>query len=222
MASGSGTDLKRDGLRVVRTSPVGRDVWGVVVVGLGVIVGLWLLRTGTPPVSVAAPPRPAPTTSPAAVPAAPEAASAEPSAAPPTIPTSRGAKLRALRTLGITPRRGPDGKPQIDAAPVIGALNAAGIHDGIAAFPPPGTDPPRSGVIVPDDWVLPEGYMRHYQTTDDGDPLPPILMFHPDYTFTDEQGNPIAIPPDRIVPPELVPPGLPVRMLELPAQGRPR
>ena len=105
---------------------------------------------------------------------------------------------------------------------MIGALNAAGIHDGIAAFPPPGTDPPRSGVIVPDDWVLPEGYVRHYQTTDDGEPLPPILMFHPDYTFTDEQGNPIAIPPDRIVPPELVPPGLPVRMLELPAQGRPR
>src|SRR5262249_19522480 len=138
MASGSGTDLKRDGLRVVRKSPVRRDVWGVVVVGLGMTVGLWLLRTGAPPVSVAAPPRPAPPPSPAAVPGAPEAASAEPSAAPPTIPTSRGAKLRALRTLGITPRRGPDGKPQIDAAPVIDALNAAGIHDGIAAFPPPG------------------------------------------------------------------------------------
>ena len=222
MASGSGTDLKRDGLRVVRTSPVRRDVWGVVVVGLGVIVGLWLLRTGAPPVSVAAPPGLAPTTSPAAVPAAPEAASAEPSAAPPTIPTTRGAKLRALRTLGITPGRGPDGKPQIDAAPVIGALNAAGIHDGIAAFPPPGTDPPRSGVIVPDDWVLPEGFVRHYQTTDDGEPLPPILMFHPDYTFTDEQGNPITIPPDRIVPPELVPPGLPIRMLDISAQDRPR
>ena len=115
-----------------------------------------------------------------------------------------------------------DGIRVVRAAPVIGALNAAGIHDGIAAFPPPGTDPPRSGVIVPDDWVLPEGYVRHYQTTDDGELLPPILMFHPDYTFTDEQGNPIAIPPDRIVPPELVPPGLPVRMLELPAQGRPR
>jgi hypothetical protein len=225
MASGPGTtDLERDGIRVVRASLVRRDVWGVVVVGLGVIVGLWLLRTGAPPVSVAAPPRPAAMASaaPAAAPAAPDTAGAEPSGAPPTIPTSRGAKLRALRALGITPHRGPDGKPQIDAAPLIGALNAAGINDGIAAFPPPGTDPPRSGVIVPDDWVLPEGYVRHYQTTDDGEPLPPILMFHPDYTFTDEQGNPIAIPPDRIVPPELVPPGLPVRMLELPAQGRPR
>ena len=222
MASGPGTtDLERDGIRVVRAAPVRRDVWGVVVVGLGVIVGLWLLRTGAPPVSVAAPPRPAAMASAAAPAAAPDTAGAEPSAAPPTIPTSRGAKLRALRTLGITPRRGPDGKPQIDAAPVIGALNAAGIHDGIAAFPPPGTDPPRSGVIVPDDWELPEGYVRHYQTTDDGEPLPPILMFHPDYTFTDEQGNPIAIPPDRIVPPELVPPGLPIRMLEISAQGQP-
>jgi hypothetical protein len=135
------------------------------------------------------------------------------------VPRSRGAKLRALRVLGVTPERGADGKRHLDAAPVIDALNRAGIHDGIAAFPPPGTDPPKSGVIVPDDYVLPEGYVRHHQTTDDGQPLPPILMFHPDYTFTDEQGNPIAVPEDRIVPPELVPPGFPIRQLEVPAHN---
>jgi hypothetical protein len=134
------------------------------------------------------------------------------------MPRTRGAKLRALRALGVTPERGPDGKRRLDAAPVIDALNRAGVHDGIAAFPPPGTDPPKAGVIVPDGVELPEGYVRHYQTTDDGQPLPPILMFHPDYTFTDEQGNPVAIPPDRVVPPELVPPGIPVQMLAIPAR----
>jgi hypothetical protein len=118
-----------------------------------------------------------------------------------TIPTTRGAKLRALRAVGIKPKLGADGKRHIDAAPVIDALHEAGVHDGIAAFPPPGTDPPKSGVIVPETWALPEGYVRHYQTTDDGKPLPPILMFHPDYEFADENGNPIVVPEDRVVPP---------------------
>jgi hypothetical protein len=141
---------------------------------------------------------------------------------PSTMPRSRGAKLRALRALGVTPERGPDGRRQLDAAPVIDALNRAGVHDGIAAFPKPGTDPPKSGVIVPDGWELPEGYVRHHQTTDDGEALPPILMFHPDYTFTDEHGNPIDVPADRVVPPELVPPGFPVQLLEIPARGASR
>jgi hypothetical protein len=92
------------------------------------------------------------------------------------------------------------------------------VHEGIAAFPPPGTDPPKTGIIVPDDWTPPEGYVRHYQTTDDGEPLPPILMFHPDYDFTDADGRPVAIPPDRVVPPEMAPPGLPVEMLHVPAR----
>ena len=37
---------------------------------------------------------------------------------------------------------------------------------------------------------------------------PPILMFHPDYEFVDDNGDPIELPENRIVPPELVPPGL--------------
>ena len=41
---------------------------------------------------------------------------------------------------------------------------------------------------MPDDFELPEGYVRHYQTTDDGEQLPAILMFHPDYQFVDENG----------------------------------
>jgi len=92
-----------------------------------------------------------------------------------------------------------------------------GSREGIGVFPLPGTSPPKSGLIVPDDFPLPEGYVRHYQSTDDGQELPPILMFHPDYEWFDEAGNPIPIPADRVVPPELAPPGLPLQRLELPA-----
>ena len=75
---------------------------------------------------------------------------------------------------------------------------------------------------MPDDFELPEGYVRHYQATDDGESLPAILMFHPDYEWLDENGDAIALPEDRIVPPELAPPGMPIEMLELPAsQGEP-
>ena len=91
---------------------------------------------------------------------------------------------------------------------------------GIALFPPPGTDPIKSGIIVPDDFPLPPGYVRHYQVTDDGHPLPAILMFHPDYHPVDEHGQPIAIPDNRIVPREMAPPGMPIQMLEVP-KGEP-
>jgi hypothetical protein len=93
-------------------------------------------------------------------------------------------------------------------------LNAPGEQAGIAAFPPAGTKPIKRGIVVPDDFELPEGYVRHYQTTDDGRPLPPILMFHPDFAGVDENGNPVVVPEDRVVPPELAPPGLRQRTLD--------
>jgi hypothetical protein len=188
------------------------------VVAVGVVAGLFMLRSGAPPAAAPSPETP-PVSSP--FPAGATTATPSPEAGttiPTAIPRTRGAKLRALRALGVTPEKGPDGKRRLDAAPVIDALNRAGVHDGIAAFPPPGTDPPKAGVIVPDGIELPEGYVRHYQSTDDGQPLPPILMFHPDYTFVDESGNEVAVPPDRVVPPELVPPGIPVQMLAVPAR----
>ena len=40
-------------------------------------------------------------------------------------------------------------------------------------------------------------------------------MFHPDYHPVDEHGDPIALPADRIVPPDMAPPGMPIEMLEL-------
>jgi hypothetical protein len=112
----------------------------------------------------------------------------------------------------------PDARsePRGAAAAIDSAEQSADEPSGIALFPPPGTNPPKSGLVVPDDFELPAGYVRHYQVTDDGKPLPPILMFHPDAELFDAQGNPIPLPPDRVVPPELAPPGFPIEVLEVP------
>jgi hypothetical protein len=99
---------------------------------------------------------------------------------------------------------------------VIDQLHNAGIYSGIGAFSPPGTRPPLVGLAVPDDFELPEGYVRHFQATDDGQRIEPILMFSPDYAFFDDKGQPIEIPPDRVVPAELAPVGLPIREIEIP------
>jgi len=102
-------------------------------------------------------------------------------------------------------------------AEVIDRLHRAGVHTGLGAFNPPGTRPPLVGLAVPEDFVLPEGYVRHYQATDDGQRIEPILMFAPDHAFLDAAHRPIAIPEDRVVPPELAPPGMPIRRIVVPA-----
>jgi hypothetical protein len=104
---------------------------------------------------------------------------------------------------------------------VIDRLHRAGVHSGLGAFPPPGTRPPLVGLAVPEDFPLPEGYVRHYQATDDGQRIEPILMYSPDYQFFDAGGRPIAIPDDRVVPPEHAPPGLPIRRIVIPAPAEP-
>jgi len=101
-----------------------------------------------------------------------------------------------------------DDRPNIDARDAIPALIADGEQGGITVFPLPGTKPIKSGIIVPDDYQLPEGYVRHYQATDDGKMLPPILMFHPDYEFANDRGEPIAVPENRVVPRDQAPRGL--------------
>lgn len=100
---------------------------------------------------------------------------------------------------------------------VIDRLQQAGVRSGLAAFSPPGTRPPLMGLAVPEDFALPDGYVRHHQATDDGQRIEPILMFAPDRQFVDGAGQPIAIPKDRVVPPELAPPGMPVRRIRIPA-----
>lgn len=136
-------------------------------------------------------------------PPAPDARRARPvpraAAAPPAPPPAATA---AAATAGEAP-------PPADAG---GGEEASGI----ALFPPPGTNPPKPGIVVPDDFELPPGYVRHHQVTDDGTQLPPILMFHPDFEWVDAQGRPIELPADHVVPADLAPPGMPVRMLEVP------
>ncbi len=102
------------------------------------------------------------------------------------------------------------------AKDVIERLHDAGIYSGIGAFNPPGTSPILSGIAVPENYNLPEGYVRHYQATDDGRRVEPILMFSPDYEFFDTDGNPIDIPDDRVVPPELIPDDLNARIISIP------
>jgi hypothetical protein len=106
------------------------------------------------------------------------------------------------------------GDPEPSAAELIEALHHAGIRSGIGAFNPPGTSPVLEGLLVPEDYELPEGFVRHYQVTDEGEPLEAILLFSPDYEFFDAEGRPIPIPESRVVPPELAPPGLPIQPVQ--------
>ncbi|MFP2929405.1 hypothetical protein ACLESO_30250 [Pyxidicoccus sp. 3LG] len=80
----------------------------------------------------------------------------------------------------------------------------------------PGTKPIKRGIVVPEDFELPSGYVRHYQSTDNGERVAAILMFHPDYSPKDESGQDIPLPENRVVPAEMAPPGLPIQMLQLP------
>jgi len=99
---------------------------------------------------------------------------------------------------------------------VIERLHEAGIHTGLGAFNPPGTRPPKVGLAVPEGFELPDGYVRHHQATDDGQRIEAILMFAPDRTILDANRQPIAVPKDRVVTPELAPKGLPIRHIVIP------
>ncbi|MDT8989624.1 hypothetical protein RQP54_01970 [Curvibacter sp. APW13] len=100
---------------------------------------------------------------------------------------------------------------------VIERLHEAGVYTGLGAFNPPGTRPPKVGLAVPEDYPLPTGYVRHYQSTDDGQRVEPILMFAPDFQLYDAQKRPIDMPKNRVVTAELAPPGFPIRLIAIPA-----
>jgi len=99
---------------------------------------------------------------------------------------------------------------------VIKRLHEHGVHTGLGAFNPPGTNPPLVGLAVPKDFALPPGYVRHHQVTDDGQTIEPILMFAPDFQLVDASNRPLEMPKDRVVTPELAPPGLPLRRIVIP------
>lgn len=102
-----------------------------------------------------------------------------------------------------------------DAPEEVPAEAEAGPKEGLALFRP-GTKPLKQGIVVPEDFELPQGYVRHYQTTDNGERVQAILMFHPDYKPKDSAGQPVELPESRVVPPEMAPPGMPIDILELP------
>ncbi len=99
---------------------------------------------------------------------------------------------------------------------VIKRLHQQGVHTGLGAFNPPGTSPPMVGLAVPKDYALPPGYVRHHQVTDDGQTIEPILMFAPEFQLYDASNRPLEMPKDRVVPPEMAPPGLPLRRIVIP------
>ena len=202
------SDPDGDGVRVIEKARTARRSalpWILLVVAVIGVAVAWRFRTP-----------PAPSPSPAAVVQASEPA--RPSASAP----ARRASLPSMAT--DVPNGDPNdlanyfrpGDPEPTGAELIGALNDVGIRTGIGAFNPPGTSPPLEGLAVPEDFELPEGYVRHYQSTDEGVSIEPILMFAPDFTLYDAHGRPLSMPGNRVVPPDLAPPGLPRRRVRIP------
>jgi hypothetical protein len=203
-------------LRVGGTPP--RDVRPVVAIGLcvlAVVLGWPLLRgeeTAERPVPDA--PR---TVAPPATAASSQATGSGAAAGGAGAAAPRNTVASHVAPPSPEPRRSePSGEPPPDGAVAHASGEQPETPSGIGLFPPPGTDPPKSGIIVPDDYELPPGYVRHYQATDDGHQLQPILMFHPDFQPVDDRGRPIKLPKDRVVPPSMAPPGLPIETLGVP------
>lgn len=163
----------------------------------------------------------------AAVTPQPVAPSAPTAAAPPPAPamppvaqdTPRGPEGDADPTRDLKSYVARGEKPTMPE--VIERLHERGVYSGLGAFSPPGTRPPMVGLAVPDDFDLPAGYVRHHQATDDGQRIEAILMFAPDFQLYDAAHQPIAMPKDRVVPPELAPPGLPIRRIVIPPPREP-
>ncbi len=219
-------DLRRRGVRIdadgVRTEQLARVRAGTwLVVGAAAIVAVLLLiasmrsrpsaeQEPTGRESAAAPPNhgraPAP-------PAGPGQSRRVPGGAPP--------QPERVIAPQLPPAAGNAAQPPADAETETAFGNTDSDEpSGIALFPPMGSKPILGGFIVPDGFELPPGYVRHHQVTDDGEDVPPILMFHPDYHPVDANGDPIALPENRVVPRDMVPPGMPLQMLEVPdSQG---
>ncbi|HEY8153426.1 MAG TPA: hypothetical protein VII72_04790 [Myxococcota bacterium] len=198
-----------DGVKVVEVAGVRRGVWliglALLLAAAAVVLALRLaLREEAPEAASAE--------APAAVAAAP---SAPPAPKPVTAP--RAHPVRRVAAPHPPPPAPSAGEVPPEVAPLPEFPDEPGnVASGIALFPPLGTEPLKQGILVPEDFELPEGYVRHFQATDDGQGLPAILMFHPDYEWLDANGDPIPLPEDRIVPPELAPPGMPIVPIDLP------
>src|SRR5262249_36605056 len=102
-------------------------------------------------------------------------------------PASGGPHPASPRPLPRAARPVPDPPEQEDEPFTLGTPDD---HPGMRFFPPRGPKQIKRGIVVPDDFALPPGSVRHSQATDDGERLPAILMFSPDYDWVDAQGKP--------------------------------
>jgi hypothetical protein len=194
-----------------------RPSWGWLLLALGLLLGAVLagLHWGR-----AAPHQPVQL---ATAPPAPASAEGHGASSGPALPPPAVAATRSSAPLAEPQAPDDDLAAHVPAGTVptmqqvIEGLHAKGIRTGLGAFNPPGTRPPLIGLAVPEDFPLPPGYVRHHQATDDGQRIEAILMFAPDFRLFDALGREIPLPANRVVPPELAPPGLPHRRITIPA-----
>jgi len=209
-----------DGVKIVATPGVRKSVWLIAAaMALVALAALLLLRVGGEQLAADVTASAKPPKSTAATPVAPtREQETKPVAsrharriAAPTAESPPPGPARAQTAQPVEP-------PSREDAPF--SMGKPGETSGIKLFPAMGTKPTKIGIVVPDDFELPEGYVRHFQANEDGELLPAILLFHPDFEWVDDAGEPIPLPPDRVVPPELAPPGMPIEMLEVREQQR--
>lgn len=192
--------VDRDGVTRIQKKRTGTGTW-LVWVALGVtalclLLSAWLVSS----------PGPVPDT---LEPAPVRVAEKRPAPSPPRpSPTAPRPVVQPTIAQGSTEAPPPPQDMAQDAAP-------SGPAEGINLYRP-GTKKLKQGIIVPEGFELPPGYLRHYQSTDNGEGVKPILMFHPDHKPVDSSGKPVEIPESRVVPPELAPAGMPIEILELP------
>ncbi|MCY1077750.1 hypothetical protein [Archangium lansingense] len=188
-----------DGVTRIQRKRSGSGMW-IVGLGLGFTVVCLLLSAWL-------------VSSPAPVPTTPEAEPvklAQSAPAPSPAPSRPAPKAAPPGNIPAQPS-----EPSPEQEPMEQEAAPAGPAEGINLYRP-GTSPLKQGIIVPEDFELPPGYVRHYQTTDSGERVKAILMFHPDYKPVDSKGTPVELPSNRVVPPELAPAGMPIEVLELP------
>lgn len=235
--------MSRPGPHEPRARWRGRAVLGLALaLGLGAPL-LWLMADGGATASAVAVAQAAPPSEAAPGPA-PVVEGAAPMPAPPQAAAPVLAMAAAPQPAGAPaapqiPRlRDPAGDTSPDLADfvnpgevptmadVIERLRAAGVTGGLAAFNPPGTRPALEGNAAPEGTELPPGYVRHYQFTDDGRRLEPILLFAPDHPVVvaavQAAGAPVSLQArDLVVPAALVPAGVPVRRIVVPPPAEP-
>ncbi|QRK06925.1 hypothetical protein JQX13_43850 [Archangium violaceum] len=147
--------------------------------------------------------------------AAPERRAENPTSSISYRPAPKVAPRPMAQSVALSGAPSPS-EPAPAQEPMTQDATPSGPAEGINLYRP-GTKPIKQGIIVPEDFELPPGYVRHYQATDNGERVKPILMFHPDYKPTDSNGNPVELPSNRVVPPEMAPPGMPIDILDVPA-----